>query len=109
MPRIADVKSADGTTLALFRWEGAESPKGDVLIVHGLAEHMGRYDEVGRWFADAGYRVTGLELRGHGDSAGKRGYILSWDEYVADVDAAVRSLGTDSVILVAHSMGGLVV
>lgn len=109
MPRIADVKSADGTSLALFRWEGADRSKGDVLLVHGLAEHMGRYEQVGGWFSDAGYRVTGLELRGHGDSGGKRGHILSWDEYVSDLDAAVASLASERLFVVAHSMGGLVV
>jgi alpha-beta hydrolase superfamily lysophospholipase len=109
MPRIADIKSADGTPLALFRWEGTDTSKGHLLIVHGLAEHMGRYEEVGGWCADAGYRATGLELRGHGDSGGKRGHILSWSEYVADVDAAVKSLETDRLVVLAHSMGGLVV
>ncbi len=108
MARIADVRSADGTTLALYRWEPAGASRGDVVLIHGFAEHMGRYEEVGGWFATAGYRVTGVELRGHGESAGKRGFVRAWSEYLEDVDAVVAATGAREVVVVAHSMGGLV-
>ena len=44
-----------------------------VLLVHGLAEHMGRYGHVVEALTGAGFAVTAVELRGHGESEGKRG------------------------------------
>ena len=60
------VDSADGTRLRLSRsGEGR-----DVLIIPGYAEHAGRYAHVAAGLS--GYRSTVLELRGHGQSGGKR-------------------------------------
>lgn len=96
--------SADGTRLRAGRLgDGAR----DLLIVHGLAEHLDRYDHVARAFAGRGWRVTVLELRGHGHSGGRRGHVMDWAEYVADVRAAAESL-RPGWSLFAHSMGGLV-
>ncbi len=75
--------------------------------MHGLAEHMGRYVHVADALTAAGFRATGLELRGHGHSGGKRGHVDSWEQYVDDVRAAARSIGGPHAIL-CHSMGGLV-
>ncbi len=61
--QILSAASDDGTRLRLVRWgDGAR----DVLLVHGLGEHAGRYEHVARRLVEAGYRVTLLELRGHG-------------------------------------------
>lgn len=102
--RTSFVTSADGTRLRLAHWgDGAR----DVLVIHGLAEHAGRYEHVGAALAEAGFTATLLELRGHGHSGGKRGHVLRWSEYVADVRAAVATLRPGWSLL-AHSMGGLV-
>ncbi len=98
------VNSADGTPLHVVRWgEG----KRDVLMVHGLAEHAGRYAHVAAALNQAGYRATFVELRGHGDSGGKRGHVSSWRRYAEDLWAAGKTIG-DQYAIVAHSMGGLV-
>ncbi len=100
--------SADGTRLRLVRF-GPATPEGgrDLLVVHGLAEHAARYAHVANALAARGWRVTVLELRGHGHSGGKRGHVLRWQEYVDDVNAAVKTISPDYCLL-AHSMGGLV-
>lgn len=97
-------KSDDGTHLRLARWGDGDR---DVLIVHGLAEHAGRYTHVAEAMAAAGWRVTLVELRGHGESQGKPGHCRFWHRYVEDVQAAAAAVGRPFV-LVAHSMGGLV-
>ena len=104
---VLHTTSADGTRLRLGRWG---RPGRSVLLVHGLAEHLGRYDHVGRALADAGWQVTGVELRGHGESDGKRGHTAAWHRYVEDLQAAAAVAGIDGgpLVLVAHSMGGLV-
>lgn len=101
-----DLYSADRTRLTGWRWDPPEV-RGDVLLVHGLAEHLGRYGHVVRALNAAGYRVTGVELRGHGSSDGRRGHVDTWAQYVEDLRAAAAAIGGPHAIL-AHSMGGLV-
>lgn len=102
--RTSFVNSADGTRLRLAHW--GETGR-EVLLVHGLAEHAGRYEHVGAAFAAAGMRLTLVELRGHGHSGGKRGHVDRWSDYIADVQAAASTLQPGWALL-AHSMGGLV-
>jgi len=103
----AYVESSDGTKLHLVIWSpaGAHST---VVLAHGLAEHMGRYEHIAAALTEAGFRVLGLEFRGHGDSEGKRGHVDDWAEYSQDLSAALEHAQEPCWIL-AHSMGGLVV
>ena len=103
--KFLHTRSDDGTKLRLARWN--EEGERDIFLIHGLAEHLGRYEHIGAFFAEKGWRVTALELRGHGESEGKRGHTESWDRYVEDVQAAMGTIGKEMTI-VAHSMGGLV-
>ena len=66
-------RSDDGTKIRLARWN--EDGDRDILLVHSLAEHIGRYEHVGSFFAEKGWRVTALEFRGHGESG--RLYVYS--------------------------------
>ncbi len=56
---------------------------------------------------EACIRTTVVELRGHGESEGKRGHVMQWTEYLDDVRAAAATVG-GPLILLGHSMGGLV-
>lgn len=100
-----ETRSADGTPIKLYRW--GESNSKNVLLVHGLAEHVGRYGHVAERLVAAGHRVTFVELRGHGASGGRRGHVERWRRYGEDLRAAAASVGAPFA-LVAHSMGGLV-
>lgn len=102
-----ELRSDDGTALAAYRWAPVGEVKADLLLVHGLADHMGRYPHVTATLTEAGYRVTGVELRGHGHSEGKRGHVTNWERYVDDLRAAARTIDGPHAII-AHSMGGLV-
>ena len=101
------ITSADGTRLHFVRWDAPEDCRGQVLLVHGLAEHMGRYEHVAKALTDGGFAVSGIELRGHGHSGGRRGHVERWRKYEEDVRAALSEVGEDCFI-VCHSMGGLV-
>src|SRR5689334_7865099 len=90
-------------------------PKMQVVVTFGYFENMKRYREVvERWNA-RGVAVTVYDLRGHGLSEGRRGFIARFSEYVDDLqallaeldkDAALRSLGPP--VLFGHSLGGLI-
>jgi alpha-beta hydrolase superfamily lysophospholipase len=107
------VAAPDGTKLFVRRWAPSPGvPWAHVLLVHGLAEHSGRYERVGGWLADAGLDVTSFDLRGFGASSGRRAWIERWTEYHDDVEdrlGAVRSAaGGRPVVLFGHSLGGLI-
>ena len=83
-----------------------------MVIVHGLAEHSGRYERTGRLLSEAGIEVIGQDLRGHGASAGERGHVEHWRDFLDDVEDALgrarSTAGTRSVVLLGHSFGGLI-
>jgi alpha-beta hydrolase superfamily lysophospholipase len=91
-------------------------PEGDaravVVIVHGLGEHGGRYDHVGRRLAGAGFAAYAADHRGHGRSGGRRANIGRMAAVVGDLSdfvcfAAERCPGTE-VFMLGHSLGGLI-
>jgi alpha-beta hydrolase superfamily lysophospholipase len=89
----------------------AKKPTGDqsgeVLIVHGLAEHKGRYPYVQQKLADGGYASYAIDLRGHGEADGFPGKVSSPDEWLDDIEEGLALLDGDVRFLVAHSMGTL--
>ncbi|MBM4362452.1 MAG: lysophospholipase [Deltaproteobacteria bacterium] len=99
-----------------LRVDPAEGPcSGRVLLVHGFAEHGGRYDELAGLLQRRGLAIARPDLRGHGRSGGARGYCRHFDEYVADLQATLDHLAKDPrfpstvpLALLGHSMGGLV-
>ena len=102
------IPSRDGTRLHLVRWTPEGESRGHVILCHGLAEHMGRYSHVAERLVKDGWQVSGIELRGHGDSEGKRGHVNRWSEYIDDLKAAAETVNGPHFLL-GHSMGGAVI
>lgn len=98
-------KFASVRGLRLAWLDGGPDGAAPVLALHG---HFGR----ARCFAPLAaalapeHRVIALEQRGHGRSDRGDGY--GPDEYVADAAAFLRGLGTGPVVVLGHSMGGVV-
>ena len=98
------LRSRDGTLLRAdyHIGEGIDRPAGSrgiVVIVHGYCEHRSRYRHVAEHLVRQGYAVLCGDLRGHGESDGRRGFINRFGEYVEDVAAFVaeaRSLMASS-------------
>ena len=90
------------------------TPDGDaravVVLVHGIAEHSGRYERTGRLLAEAGFWVRSFDAVGHGASGGDRVDIDEWSRFHDQVESHMewaKEQGTP-VILMGHSMGGLI-
>ncbi|MFK5957041.1 MAG: alpha/beta hydrolase [Planctomycetota bacterium] len=107
LPNIFQVEAADGTVLAGREWRPDGQAQHHVLLVHGLGEHLARYDHLGESLAQQGVRTLGVDLRGHGMSKGRRGHVRRWSDYVSDMEAAAEML-PPTFTLLAHSMGGLI-
>ncbi len=100
----------DGLLQLRRRWEPSGEPRAAVLLLHGIAEHSGRYEKVGRQLADAGFDVVAIDHRGYGQTGGRRGHVDSWSEFLDDVEdqlAELRRLDLP-VVMLGHSMGGLI-
>ena len=106
------VRARDGLDLRTYRWPAVGAERAHVLLVHGIAEHAGRYTHVGSRLARAGIATHSFDLRGFGGSGGQRAYVDRWSQYHDDVElrlAAVRSEADGlPVVLYGHSMGGLI-
>ncbi|MBL8347238.1 MAG: lysophospholipase [Rubrivivax sp.] len=99
----------DGLALHLRRWPGGPDARGTVQIVHGLGEHIGRYEHVAAALNAAGWHVAGHDQRGHGRSEGPRGSIPHPLALLGDLAMVTDHLrGGGKRILLGHSMGGLV-
>ena len=93
------------------RWpSGGESPKGVVVIAHGVSEHSGRYAHVAKRLNGAGYDVFALDHRGHGRSDGGNANIGRISSAVADIGTLIEISRGEStapkMFLLGHSMGG---
>jgi len=123
MPSIVgSTVTSDGLELLTRHWPADEAEAGgawagapwaSVLLVHGLGEHSGRYEDVGDQLAAAGIDAFAYDHRGMGGSAGRRGDVERWSLFHDDLAerlAAVRATSTGRpVALYGHSLGGLIV
>jgi alpha-beta hydrolase superfamily lysophospholipase len=102
--------SFDGLTIHHQSWLPDGDPKAVVLLLHGLGEHSGRYGHVAGRLTAAGYAVHALDHRGHGKSDGKRVFVKSYDEFMADLIQFRGHVQTRHpelpLVVLGHSMGG---
>lgn len=104
--------SGDGEQVYWQSWTPAESPRAVLLLVHGLAEHGGRYEGFAEFFTSAGFAVHALDHPGHGRSAGHRCHIRRFADFTNTLErylALVKTTHSGTpIFLVGHSMGGLI-
>ena len=93
-------------------WKPEGQPKAIVQIVHGMAEHIGRYDRMARALNAAGFLVAGKNHRGHGENAEIKGFFAErngWDVLLEDAHAVSLNLKKQypgaPFFLLGHSMG----
>lgn len=92
-----------------------ENPRGTILVTHGLAEHSECYHTFAKRITSERWNVWGWDLRGHGKSEGKRGFVENFAYFVKDLDAFIAFVRRQKdlpapapLVLFGHSMGGLI-
>jgi alpha-beta hydrolase superfamily lysophospholipase len=114
-PTLSPFITRDGLHLAIEDWmpEPGTAVRGLVLLVHGLGEHIARYETLAQTLNGWGFAVRGYDQYGHGESAGARGALPTdtrlLDDLADVVDDTRRRMAADlPLILLGHSLGGLV-
>ena len=111
VPVVSQLRTADGLRLHRSTWPTAGEARGTLLVVHGLGEHVGRYDALALRLNASGWRVSGFDHRGHGQSDGARGAIARRDSMLQDLARVIDALRNEvggKLVLLGHSMGGLI-
>jgi alpha-beta hydrolase superfamily lysophospholipase len=103
-----------------------DNARGRVVILHGFAEHLERYDKLVGELTNTGFTCHRFDLRGHGRSEGRRGHVSRFSDYRNDLDLFLKdalqlcssgSAANDSpavpnhgipLFLLAHSLGALI-
>ncbi|MGQ9855851.1 MAG: lysophospholipase [Fervidobacterium sp.] len=89
----------------VYTFKKGEPKNGWVTIVHGLGEHIGRYERLINLLIENGFGVFGFDLPGHGKSGGIKGHT-SIEEVVELIDDLTKSVQKFSIF--GHSLGGLI-
>ena len=94
----------------LRSWPSNNDPTYNIIIIHGLGEHSGRYKEFASFFMKKNIGVFSFDLIGHGKSDGLKGHISNIKDFtnsIEDVLIEVRRRYINTpIILFGHSLGG---
>ncbi|MBY0096225.1 alpha/beta hydrolase [Mesobacillus maritimus] len=102
----------DGAELFYRRIQPKTKAKAVIMLIHGFGDHSGGLQNITSSLAKNHYIVYAVDLRGHGKSSGKRGFIRSWNEFRGDIHE-LRKLVTLKepnlpLYVIGHSMGGVI-
>jgi len=105
-------KGVRDTNVYYQYWLPEGEPKAIFLVVHGLAEHSGRYMNVANHLVPLSYAVYGIDHIGHGKSDGERVYVERFQDYTKTLknyfDMIREWQPKKPIFLIGHSMGGLI-
>lgn len=86
--------------------------KGAVILIHGFGDHSGGLQNLTTSMVKNKYIVYAVDLRGHGKSSGKRGFIRSWSEFRGDIHELRKLVALEEpklpLYVIGHSMGGVI-
>jgi alpha-beta hydrolase superfamily lysophospholipase len=107
-------RADDGCQLFVREWSSTEAEAGSasiVVLMHGYAEHSGRYREFAEFLVAAGHPTAAIDARGHGRSPEQRGHIAYYERYVDDLHgfalAMKQRYPNRKLFVLGHSNGGL--
>jgi acylglycerol lipase len=108
-----NIKLDNGLVLKGIIQSPGEDIRAVIILVHGLGEHIQRYEHWSDLFRKERIAFTGVDLPGHGRSGGKRGHIKSYallDEMLNILlDSCRKTFPGIPVYIYGHSLGGGIV
>jgi acylglycerol lipase len=103
------LKTKDGLQLFTREWDSRQA-KALVVMTHGFGEHSGRYNVLGQVLAESGYPLYAYDVRGHGQSGGRRGHTPHYNALLEDLGLVIqharRKRTHMPLFIFGHSMGG---
>ncbi len=106
-----DLKAKDGRALKGTAWGDLGGAKAILVLVHGIGEHVRRYDHVAEHVVNRKMAMIGIDQRGHGTSGDKPGVIGSSEALMSDIttviEAARQANPKAPIFLYGHSLGAL--
>lgn len=108
------VLASDGREIKLFSWLPEQEPRYVMVLSHGMAEHIQRYETFALACNAAGIAVYGANHRGHGADAAVLGHYADdngWQKVISDLDTIIDEVThrhAVPVILFGHSMGSFI-
>jgi alpha-beta hydrolase superfamily lysophospholipase len=107
------VLGAGGLELFYQGWSPGPGAKASLGLLHGLGSHSGWFTRLVLPLVQAGYEVYGLDLRGHGRSPGRRGYVQHWQDFRQDLanfhQLILRRRSEWPCFLGGHSLGATII
>ncbi len=105
------LEAFDGRKMFFNQWKGENPSIANVVLIHGMGEHSGRYAHLAEYFVTNKLDVYAVDLFGHGNTEGAKGHTPKIDDYLWQVDFLVNMITQvgKPVFLYGHSMGGGVV
>jgi acylglycerol lipase len=107
------IKLKNGLILRGIIKSPGENARAVVIMVHGLGEHIQRYDYWADLFKKEGIGFAGVDLPGHGRSDGRRGNIKSYSVLGEMLDILIkttlRTFPGVPIYIYGHSLGGGIV
>jgi len=115
MENLHILLAADGHEIRLQIWQPAGDARGVIQLLHGLGEHIGRYQRFTTAAVGRGLIVCAHDHRGHGEARAEAGYFADgggWHKVVEDVrvvnDHIREQFADQPVVLLGHSMGSFI-
>lgn len=105
-------QGAGGLSLYYQHWK-VEDPKAVLVFIHGMAEHSDRYHYPVGYFSKRDFSIYAMDLRGHGESEGKRAYAERFGDFLEDIRLFLEKIKKENpkkkLFLIGHSFGGQLV
>jgi len=109
---VTFLTASDGIAIAVEDHD-LRAPRSRIVIVHGYAEHRGRYADLVSRLAPQGFECHLFDLRGHGHSGGIPAHVARFEQYLDDLQRVVARTRSrmdlpTPLFLIGHSLGGLI-
>ena len=83
------IKKSRAHNLLIRSWIPSKNQNKNILIIHGLGEHSGRYEDLAHFLVNKNFGVFAVDLIGHGRSSGRKGHVKSFEEYLDTVELSL--------------------